>query len=121
MTSSGANSATDSPVTPAPGLGRLRVVARPRRHRCRGRGLPAAAASRPPVTRRPPLTLAAVGLALGPLAALGWRFRPIPPQDLLPAGDWPAPNLASERAPDGPVLVSVEYWVVARDQIIQRM
>ncbi len=55
------------------------------------------------------LTIAAAGLALGPLAGLVWRFRPIPPQELLPAGDWPAPNLATDQAPDGPVLVSVEY------------
>ena len=57
----------------------------------------------------PTLTIAAAGLALGPLAALAWRFRPIPPQDLLPAGDWPAPQLATDQAPSGPVLVSVEY------------
>jgi MFS family permease len=58
----------------------------------------------------PTLTIAAAGLALGPLAALRWRFRPIPPEDLLPAGDWPAPHLAEDQTPDGPVLVSVEYW-----------
>jgi MFS family permease len=57
----------------------------------------------------PTLTIAAAGLALGPLAALRWRFRPIPPEDLLPAGDWPAPHLAEDQTPDGPVLVSVEY------------
>jgi MFS family permease len=55
------------------------------------------------------LTIAAAGLGLGPLAGLVWRFRPIPPQDLLPAGDLPAPNLAQDQVPDGPVLVSVEY------------
>jgi Transmembrane secretion effector len=43
----------------------------------------------------PTLTIATAGLALGPLAALAWRFRPIPPEDLLPAGDWPAPQLSS--------------------------
>jgi MFS family permease len=58
----------------------------------------------------PTLTIAAAGLALGPLAALRWRFRPIPPEDLLPAGDWPAPHLAEDQTPDGPVLVSAEYW-----------
>ncbi len=56
------------------------------------------------------LSVAAAGLALGPLAGLVWRFRPIPPQDLLPAGEWPAPHLAGDQTPDGPVLVSVEYW-----------
>jgi hypothetical protein len=55
------------------------------------------------------LTIAAAGLALGPLAGLAWRFRPIPPDDLLPAGDWPAPRLAAGQPPEGPVLVSVEY------------
>jgi MFS family permease len=58
----------------------------------------------------PTLTIAAAGLALGPLAALRWRFRPIPPADLLPAGDWPAPHLTTYQTPAGPVLVSVEYW-----------
>jgi MFS family permease len=58
----------------------------------------------------PALTIAAAGLALGPLAALRWRFRPIPPDELLPAGDWPAPHLTTDQAPAGPVLVSVEYW-----------
>lgn len=58
----------------------------------------------------PTLTIAAVGLALGPLAALRWRFQPIPPDQLLPAGDWPAPHLTTDQTPAGPVLVSVEYW-----------
>ena len=57
----------------------------------------------------PTLTIATAGLALGPLAALAWRFRPIPPEDLLPAGDWPAPQLALDETPEGPVLVSIEY------------
>jgi hypothetical protein len=56
------------------------------------------------------LTIAAAGLAVGPLAGLAWRFRPIPPSELLPAADWPAPRLAPDQAPGGPVLVSVEYW-----------
>jgi MFS family permease len=56
------------------------------------------------------LAIAAAGLALGPLTGLAWRFRPIRPAELLPAGDWPAPHLAADQAPEGPVLVSVEYW-----------
>jgi MFS family permease len=56
------------------------------------------------------LAIAAAALALGPLAGLRWRFRPIPPAELLPAGDWPAPHLTSDQPPDGPVLVSIEYW-----------
>jgi MFS family permease len=71
------------------------------------------------------LAIAAAGLALGPLAALAWRFQAIRPEELLPAGDWPAPHLAavtesaegigsviagSVRAESaGPVLVTVEY------------
>jgi predicted MFS family arabinose efflux permease len=58
----------------------------------------------------PTLLIAAAGLALGPLAGLRYRFQPIPPQDLLPAGDWPAPHLAEGDPPAGPVMVSVEYW-----------
>jgi len=58
----------------------------------------------------PTLLVAAAGLALGPLAGLRYRFQPIPPQDLLPAGDWPAPHLAEGDPPAGPVMVSVEYW-----------
>ena len=58
----------------------------------------------------PTLTIAGAGLALGPLAGLVWRFQPLPPEDLLPAGDWPAPHLSQDETPDGPVLVSVEYW-----------
>jgi MFS family permease len=66
----------------------------------------------------PTLAIAAAGLALGPLAALAWRFQKIPPEELQPAGDWPAPPLAvvadpnnpeTPAAPAGPVRVSVEY------------
>jgi MFS family permease len=57
----------------------------------------------------PTLTIAAAGLALGPLAGLAWRFRTIPPAGLLPAGDWPAPQLAAGEPTGGPVMVSVEY------------
>jgi MFS family permease len=56
------------------------------------------------------LTIAAAGLALGPLAGLARRFRPIPPAELLPAADWPVPRLTPDQAPGGPVLVSIEYW-----------
>jgi MFS family permease len=57
------------------------------------------------------LAIAAAGLALGPLAGLVWRFRPIAPQELLPGGDWPAPQLAPDgEAPEGPVLVTAVYW-----------
>jgi predicted MFS family arabinose efflux permease len=66
------------------------------------------------------LAIAAAGLALGPLAALAWRFQSIRPEELLPAGDWPAPHLAAgteaadatgsaSAEPAGPVLVTVEY------------
>lgn len=53
------------------------------------------------------------GLALGPLAGLAWRFQTIRPEELLPAGDWPAPQLVAtpsgDTSPEGPVLVTVEY------------
>ena len=55
------------------------------------------------------LLAAAAGLALGPIAGLRYRFQVIPPQELLPAGDWPQPHLAAGRAPAGPVMVTVEY------------
>lgn len=38
------------------------------------------------------LTIAAAGLALSPVAGVVWRFRSIPPETLLPAGDWPGPD-----------------------------
>jgi predicted MFS family arabinose efflux permease len=55
------------------------------------------------------LLIAGGALALGPLAGLRYRFQPIPPKELLPAGDWPSPSLAEDEAPVGPVMVSVEY------------
>jgi hypothetical protein len=57
----------------------------------------------------PALVAAAAGLALGPLAGLRYRFQTIPPDQLLPAGDWPTPNLAAGGTPGGPVMVSVDY------------
>jgi len=57
----------------------------------------------------PTLLIAAVALALGPLAGLRYRFQVINPRDLQPAGDWPAPHLAGDDQPTGPVLVTVEY------------
>jgi predicted MFS family arabinose efflux permease len=47
------------------------------------------------------LLIAAIGLAAGPLAALRWRFQVIAPEDLRPAGDWPAPLLAGGPGPAG--------------------
>src|ERR1700733_10729116 len=46
------------------------------------------------------LLIAAIGLALGPLAALRWRVQVIAPEALVPVGDWPAPLLA-DGGPDG--------------------
>jgi MFS family permease len=57
----------------------------------------------------PALLIAAVALALGPLAGLRYRFQRIPPEDLLPAGEWPQPQLAADEQAVGPVLVTVEY------------
>ncbi len=64
------------------------------------------------------LAAASAGLLLGPLAALRYKFQAITPDDLLPAGDWPAPHLVTADgadatdgadAPAGPVMVNVEY------------
>ena len=55
------------------------------------------------------LLVSGVALALGPLAGLRYKFQAIPPEDLLPAGDWPQPQLATGDQPSGPVLVTVEY------------
>jgi len=56
------------------------------------------------------LAIAAAGLVLGPLAAIRWPPRRIDPQQLLPAGDWPSPQILDADAQmDGPVLVRVEY------------
>jgi predicted MFS family arabinose efflux permease len=56
------------------------------------------------------LLAAAIGLSLGPLAGLRFGFKPIAPEELMPAGDWPSPALTEGEWPDGPVMVSVEYW-----------
>jgi MFS family permease len=56
-----------------------------------------------------PLLAAAAGLALGTLAGLRYRFQTIPPEELLPASDWPALEPPVSGEPDGPVLVTVEY------------
>jgi len=58
------------------------------------------------------LLAAAAGLTLGPLAGLRYRFRPIRPEELVPADDWPQPRLAAGGTPDGPVMASVEYLAV---------
>jgi predicted MFS family arabinose efflux permease len=55
------------------------------------------------------LLVAAIGLVLGPLAGLRFRFRSIAPEELLPAGDWPTPPPIGDEPPAGPVMVSVEY------------
>jgi hypothetical protein len=55
------------------------------------------------------LLTASIGLTLVALAGLWLPFKAIPPAELLPAGDWPAPRLAGATATDGPVLVTLEY------------
>jgi MFS family permease len=58
------------------------------------------------------LVIAAAGLVLGPLAAIRYPLRPIDPQQLLPAGDWPAPQALdtdTDALSRGPVLVRIEY------------
>jgi MFS family permease len=55
------------------------------------------------------LLVAAGLLAAG--AAVGWLypFKQISPDELLPAGDWPAPQHSTTDSPAGPVLVTVVY------------
>jgi predicted MFS family arabinose efflux permease len=55
------------------------------------------------------LLTATVGLTLVAVAGLRLPFKPIAPDGLLPAGDWPSPQLLGAEAPDGPVMVTVEY------------
>lgn len=57
----------------------------------------------------PTLLIATVGLGLGPLLGLRYRFRTIAPRELLPAGDWPAPHVIEPDGHVGPVMVTVEY------------
>ena len=57
----------------------------------------------------PTMLIAGVALALGPLAGLRYRFQSIPPEQLMPAGDWPQPLLAADEPPGGPMMVSVQY------------
>ena len=56
------------------------------------------------------LLVAAGGLALVALASLLLPFRSISAHDLLPAGDWPDPQLVGASGGDGPVQVTIEYW-----------
>ena len=58
----------------------------------------------------PTLLVAAIGLVLGPLVGLRFPLKSLEPEELLPAGDWPVPQMTSEETPSGPVMVSVEYW-----------
>ncbi|MBV8999936.1 MAG: MFS transporter, partial [Solirubrobacterales bacterium] len=55
------------------------------------------------------LLAAAVGLALVAVVGVWLPFKDIAPEDLLPAGDWPDPQLLAAPARSGPVLVTVEY------------
>jgi len=55
------------------------------------------------------LLAAAVGLALVAAVGLLLPFKDIAPEDLLPAGDWPDPQLVDAPSSDVPVLVSIEY------------
>jgi MFS family permease len=55
------------------------------------------------------LLAAAIGLAFVGLVGVGLPFKAISPPDLLPAGDWPDPQLVGAPASAGPVLVTLEY------------
>jgi MFS family permease len=55
--------------------------------------------------------LLAAGIGLAIVGGLGvlLPFHAISPRELLPASDWPDPQLVDEVTPTGPVLVTVEY------------
>jgi MFS family permease len=58
------------------------------------------------------LVVAAIALGVGPLVGLGFPFQQIPPASLVPAGDWPVPqvvDVADAARPAGPVTITVEY------------
>ena len=63
------------------------------------------------------LTCAAGVLALGLLTFRRWPLQPIQHLDLNPSGHWNDPHLVlTPAADDGPVLVTVEYRVAARQE-----
>jgi MFS family permease len=55
------------------------------------------------------LLAATGGLALVAVAGLALPFRAISVHDLLPAGDWPDPQLTGASPTDGAVLVTIDY------------
>jgi hypothetical protein len=55
------------------------------------------------------MVVAAAGLALGPLVGLRYPFQAILSDELLPAGDWPQPQVSADDSFGGPVMVTVEY------------
>jgi predicted MFS family arabinose efflux permease len=56
------------------------------------------------------LLVSAIALALVAFAGMWLPFKAISAGELLPAGDWPIPQIAGEMVPEGPVLVTCEYW-----------
>jgi predicted MFS family arabinose efflux permease len=55
------------------------------------------------------LLAAGIGLALVAITGRWLRFQAIAPDELLPAGDWPNPQIVGEAVTGGPVLVTLEY------------
>jgi predicted MFS family arabinose efflux permease len=56
------------------------------------------------------LLTAAAGLGIVALAGSLMPFKSISAHDLLPAGDWPDPQLVGASGGGGPVQVTIEYW-----------
>ena len=56
------------------------------------------------------LLAAAVGLGLVAIVGVWLPFKDIAPEDLLPAGDWPDPQVLIPPPSEGPVLVTLESW-----------
>ena len=57
------------------------------------------------------LAIAAGGLVVGPLFALRYRFRRIPPEELVPVATWPPPSVEATSTAAGPVMVSITYML----------
>ena len=58
---------------------------------------------------RTALLATAAGLAAVAVGGAMLPFQAIRPEELLPAADWPAPQLAGDATAAGPVLVTIEY------------
>lgn len=64
------------------------------------------------------LTVAALGLMVGLIAAARYRLKAGENQDLTPSLHWAEPSVVIEpKAEDGPVLVTLEYHIDSKDSL----